>query len=522
MSFIAARRAALLLTALLLPAAPLVAQWDPPNGDWLKEDATDVRIMTYNVQDSLCSTENKSDGLNNWTALARIVAAFKPDVLMLQECGDNNGNGTGGSSDSVSNLTTALELFMHGGSDPFNGGTVGAYVQKYDPSYDLPHIFVSNDSDGFNRNVIMSRFPFMDLNGDTKATYSDTPIIFPDEYATGFDGGLRGFGVAEIDLPDATHAGDLVVGNSHLKCCSGSSNHDQRIKAAQNIAYFIDYFYNGAGTGVPDPNDSIIDSPPATSVLDANTFFVAGGDWNEDEGSNGTKGPADWITKAALTGGSDGTDKDGSDMTFDNSVDMGGSDATQSSSKLDHIAWQDSVATLRRSFVFNSSVVQFNGGQLPPEVLGFQFASGITGVASDHKAVIVDLIPPLVGGGCPHVVSDLGFAHPGVSGDPSFFVTGCLGPGDVGNLILTNAAPFANAWPVAALAALPTPFKGGTLVPIPPIVLGPFPTGAPGSVLLNGIDGGFGPLTIVMQWVIQDAAASQGFAMSNALEITWG
>ena len=71
------------------------AQWDPGNAEWGKVAPEDVRVMTWNVHDTLCSSNTKVEGTNDWTALARIVAALRPDVLMLQECGDNSGNGTG-------------------------------------------------------------------------------------------------------------------------------------------------------------------------------------------------------------------------------------------------------------------------------------------------------------------------------------------------------------------------------------------------------------------------------------------
>jgi endonuclease/exonuclease/phosphatase family metal-dependent hydrolase len=391
-------RTALTLLVAALVASPLVAQWDPDNGDWGKDDADDVRVMTWNVKDNINSDENKGGGFSPWEATARIVASLQPDVLILQEAGD-----TGSGGDSVSDLETTLDLWLHGGLDVFNGNTpVGAYVQLYAPGYDLPHVFVSTASDGFNRNVILSRFPFGDLNGDTNSTLSDMFFILPDLYSTGGTGGIRGWQHAEIDLPNGTYLGDLVVGNSHLKSGGSASDKADRLKAGQNIAYYIDGMYNGLGTGSPDPNGKILENPLATHVLDANTVVVTGGDWNEDESSNGTKGPADWIVQAAVadsSGGGDGTDKDRSDMTYDAATEhFSGSDNTFSSSKLDYLAWQDSVAVLRRSAIFNSSPIP--AGLEPPELAGFpinpQLASGS---ASDHRPVLCDFILPQGGGG---------------------------------------------------------------------------------------------------------------------------
>ncbi|MCH8805165.1 MAG: hypothetical protein IH986_03650 [Planctomycetes bacterium] len=382
----------------LLSAAPLRAQWDPVGGQWGKSNADDLRIMTWNVEDGICSSNLKSEGVNNWTALARIVAAMQPDVLVLQETADNSGNGTGSGVDSVVDLETTFDLFFHGGQDPFRAGQpqVTAWVQKYVPDYDLPYVFVSLRNDGFNRNVILSRFPFGDLNGDGRDNYIDIPFVSPHRYAPGGNGGIRGFQLAEIDLPNLIYAGDLVIANAHLKAGGSSSDRAQRLTASQNTAYVIDFWYNGAGTGIPDPFNKIIDNPPATHILDDDTPVVLAGDWNEDELSNGRRGPAEWLASAQITGGSDGTDRDRSDSTLDNAFHIfTGSRATRGSSKLDYIAWQDSIASLRRYFVFDSAGTP--RASLPPAVLGFGVPGSTSVIASDHLPVIVDLIVPTSG-----------------------------------------------------------------------------------------------------------------------------
>lgn len=522
-------RALLAAAAALLFSCPLVAQWDPPAGEYGKEVPTDLRVMTWNVEDALCRTNDKTEStgiVENWEACARIVAALKPDVLLIQEAADNSGNGTGSGADSQTQLATVLDLFVNGGSDPFEGGAVSAYVRKYDPSLSYPYIYASTDTDGFNRNALISRYPFADLNGDGKSLASDMPILLGDKYATGFDGGIRGWINAEIDLPDATYAGDLVIGNSHFKAGGSSSDQNQRIKAAQNIAYFIDHMYNGAGTGTPDPNSVIFDSPTITQLLDEDTVVITGGDLNQDE-SGGSKGPVAWVAEAAVAGGmTDGTDRDGTDMEYDAATDpFTGNDATiGSSSKLDYLLWQDSIASTRRQFVFNTSTVNGGGGQLPPEIIGAFFPNGLSSLAADHRPVVVDFILPLGDGdpGCNTSVVDLGFALPGSNGlTPTFEVCGDLSPGSTADFILSDAPLNQNAFPVIALAAMPTPFKGGTLVPIPPFALDPVFTGFGGGVAIPGVDGGLGPATLVMQWVITDPGLPQGFAFSNALEITW-
>jgi hypothetical protein len=201
-----------------------------------------------------------------------------------------------------------------------------------------------------------------------------------------------------MDLPDDIYVGDLVVGNSHLKSGGAQADRDQRDRVGRRIAYLIDAQYNGLGTGTPDPFNHVIIPGQPTTILDPATPFVWGGDLNEDEDSNGRKGPAEWMANAALTGGTDGTDRDRSDSTYDAATDVfTGSRSTQSSSKLDYLLRQDSIATLRRQFIFNSSTVIPNGGMLPPELTSFFGGGGLaTSTASDHRPVIIDLIVPLV------------------------------------------------------------------------------------------------------------------------------
>lgn len=504
----------LLAATLALVGLGHAQGFDPANGQWGKDDPRHLRVMTFNVKDGLASTVPKLENSGQWEALARIVAVIKPDVLLLQETADASGG-----ADSVSEMHTVLARFVNGGSDPFLGGPVTAFVKLYAPSYDLPHVFVSAESDGFNRNVIMSRFPFADLNGDGLATRSDIPSVQASAapwIEQGGDGGIRGIMVAEIDLPDADYDGDVVVMNAHLKAGSDSSDATQRRQAAQRAAYVIEHWFNGAGTGTPDPFGKISDSPQAQNVLDPQTPVIFGGDWNEDEIKNGaTKGPADWITMANVadsSGGGDGTDRDGSDMTYDAAAEtFGGSTKTLGSSKLDYLATQDSITATVREVIFLSNTLP--PGNLPPELATAALPTLVSGIASDHRPVFVDyeLVtdpPPVV------CQPNIGFGGPG-----SALLEVCgtgLGTGQSSDIVLSGAPPFLLGTYVAGVTPLFTPFAGGVVVPTPTYLV-PFFTDGAGGATLPGLVGGGGPLQLTIQAVLFDSGQPQGFGISNAV-----
>ena len=378
------------VVALTMVVVPAWGQWDPDNGQWGKTESTDLRVMTWNVADNIDTLQDKTEAYNDWSALTHIVASMKPDILFLQETGD-----TGSGVDSVANLEIVMDLFMYGGPDPFLGGTADSYVQKYDSSYDLPYVYVSSETDGYNRNILLSRFPFADLNGDGKSSIPDIPTVSADEYAPGGDGGIRGFMFAEIDLDDQIYLGDFVFGGAHLKAGGTSNDKAQRLEAAQNVAYYIDYLFNGAGTGNPDPHSKIWDLPPATSILGNNTPVVLGGDWNEDEDTNGRDGPAFWLARADDFGGTDGTDRDRTDSTYDDAREhfTNQRGTYSSTSKLDYLLWQDSIATLRRAFIFYSNNTPI--GSIPPELLSYPSPTNASAMASNHRTVLIDIIVPL-------------------------------------------------------------------------------------------------------------------------------
>jgi len=354
--------------------------------------------MTWNVRDAVCSTNHKTDGDNNWSAVARIIAALQPDVLVLQEAGDNSGNGTGDRLDTVANLTATVGLLVNGGVDVFNNQIpVTAFVRRFAPDYSLPFVFVSDVHDGFNRNVILSRFPFTDLNGDGGSHVSNISLL-PDAYAPGGNGGIRGIQFAEVDLPDDRYRGDMVVGNVHLKSGFDSTDFAARNVASRNITYYIDFWFNGADDAIPDPNNAILSANKPTTILGPRTPVILAGDFNEDEDTNTRNGPAYWFTHAEFDDCDaqfDGTDRDRSDCLHDaaQSLFTNTRATVGNSAKVDYVVWQDSIATSARAFLMDTRGTPVSA--LPESLFGFPRPTKANGIASDHLPVIVDLICPL-------------------------------------------------------------------------------------------------------------------------------
>jgi hypothetical protein len=119
------------------------------------------------------------------------------------------------------------------------------------------------------------------------------------------------------------------------------------------------------------------------------------------------------------------------------------------------------------------------------------------------------------------VYLDMGNALAGTYGEPILSVGGSLIADSSAEIKLENAKAYAPAVLVISDAFNPTAFKGGMLVPSPAVLQLILRTKADGSLLVvfdwdaqlpSGLD-------IYMQFVIQDPAAVQLFALSNAISI---
>jgi len=147
--------------------------------------------------------------------------------------------------------------------------------------------------------------------------------------------------------------------------------------------------------------------------------------------------------------------------------------------------------------------------------LKFKSLTQLSGSPSGWGAVIDNVVVEAVS----PTWTNLGFSLPGVSGAPLLVGTGPLVAGSPGSLVLSSAKPSAPALLFIALAATPTPFKCGTLVPVPVLTTLAVPTNPVGGISLAWAawPAGLSGLAIHFQWGVQDAAAVCGASLSNAV-----
>ncbi len=115
--------------------------------------------------------------------------------------------------------------------------------------------------------------------------------------------------------------------------------------------------------------------------------------------------------------------------------------------------------------------------------------------------------------------TDLGFALAGTAGPPALLGTGSLLGGTPVKLALMSARASAPVALILGLSQLGAPFKGGTLVPAPDVLILGLHTNPAGNLQLSstwpsGLQSG---LSLWFQEWITDPAGPAGFAASNAL-----
>ena len=115
---------------------------------------------------------------------------------------------------------------------------------------------------------------------------------------------------------------------------------------------------------------------------------------------------------------------------------------------------------------------------------------------------------------------DLGASLAGTHGAPVLTPDGSLEPGSTVVLDLASALENSSFTLIVGISALNAPFKGGTLVPFPNLLIFGLPTGPGGGITLSGTWPGNLPSNVAFyfqEWIV-DPAGPAGLAATNAVK----
>ncbi|MBX3730477.1 MAG: lamin tail domain-containing protein [Candidatus Sumerlaeia bacterium] len=292
-----------LLTLVLVALTALAAAFDPVSGDFSRASSSDIRVMSWNVEKKFRPTGD----VDELAAIERVLTAIQPDVIVFQEIVP---------SDTEADLKTLLETQT--------GGTW--YVHR-------------GISDGFNRNLVASRYPLsMQITDVIPST------------------GLRGVTAALVDLPDATYgSSDLYIMGLHLKSGGTTSDEEQRQAGADAIINWIRDIQTDGG------NITLPHSTPIVWAGDFNIDFNDAG--NEDPYHTSRTLVTGDIYDEATWGADFAPDWDGTAATDAAPYDhTSGWSRTQPatanpSSRLDRIYYTDSAMRVKSTFILNTTTM---------------------------------------------------------------------------------------------------------------------------------------------------------------------
>jgi hypothetical protein len=144
-----------------------------------------------------------------------------------------------------------------------------------------------------------------------------------------------------------------------------------------------------------------------------------------------------------------------------------------------------------------------------------------------------DVVSTLIGGaGTPAILTSMNETYPAggplldlgqqLEGQqwPIQIAAGSFAGGTPFSFKLSGAIAGGSAFHVVGLTTLNAPFKGGTMVPLPFLITGPWPVNAQGEASIAGLwPSGPAGLTILAQFWMADAAGPAGFAASSCVQV---
>lgn len=308
--------------------------YDPDNGDFSKENATDIRVMSYNTLQQFIYNPAKDD------AFRRILQAISPDIIIFQEF----------RSPTEYEIKTRLNNIL---------------------SYGQPWQVFEGQYDGM-RTVLASRYSLSRTHQDTFPTSS-----------------TRGVTLGLVDLPDATYSRDLYIMGVHLKCCQDPEEEESRQQSCDAIAAWMGDARDAPGLGhnyISLPQDT-----PMVVVGDFNIHYWA--DVQQDD----TLRTGD-IQDNATYGVDVKGDWDNTDITdlkpadpYTGCINTFHSSGSTPYWRFDRFYYTDSVLTVVHGFILNTTKMNYT--QLA--AAGLEMYDTTESYSSDHLPLVMDVhIPP--------------------------------------------------------------------------------------------------------------------------------
>ena len=308
--------------------------YDPDNGDFSKENATDIRVMSYNTLQHFIYNPDKDEPFK------RILQAISPDIIVFQEF----------RSPTQYQIETRLNNILSYGQ-PWQ-----VWLGKYEGM----------------RTVLASRYSLSLTRQDTNPTSS-----------------TRGVTIGLVDLPDATYSRDLYIMGVHLKCCQDPWEEESRQQSCDAIAAWMGDARDAPGLG----HDYISLSQDTPMVVggDFNIHFSA--DYQQDD----TLRTGD-IQDNATYGTDVKGDWDDTDITdlipadpYTGCINTFASDDSTPYWRFDRFYYTDSVLTVVNGFILNTTKMSY------PQLAnaGLQMYDTTESYSSDHLPIVMDVhIPP--------------------------------------------------------------------------------------------------------------------------------
>lgn len=319
--------AGVIAAAFWLGLTAVAAAFDPANGDFSKENADHIRVLTWNVLDNFVTDASLTS--NEFTD---ILQNIDPDIVCFQEMD---------TSETAADIKTALETILG------NTWTVQRGL-----------------TDGFNRNMLATRFSLGTTTTDTSPASE-----------------LRGVTAGLVDLPDGTYGSDFYVMCIHFKSGATTTDATRRQTAADAIVNWMRDARNSGG------NITLASNTPMLVVGDTN--FVNEGEAGPGEAPT-TLATGD-IADEGTFGSDSAPDWDGGNLEDAAPYDHTNADprtwsSSSPTSRLDRFNYTDSVIRVANRFVLNTATM----GAPALSAASPALSSTDTANASDHLPAVVD------------------------------------------------------------------------------------------------------------------------------------